>query len=69
MSRKDYVALAEAFNHSRPFIRTGTEAEDEAMLAQWRNDVRAVAVVLKHDNPQFNHAKFLAAAGVEVVAA
>lgn len=67
MTRKDYIALAEALHHSKPIpgAYEATENEDKMMLAQWREDVRAIAVVLGADNPRFEHSKFLVAAGVE----
>lgn len=68
MTKRDYVALAEALHHSMPIGSSYTlkDAEyQEAAMAQWRNDVRAIAVVLGADNPRFEHSKFLVAAGVE----
>ena len=69
MTRKDYVALAEALHHSMPIGSSYTlkDAEyQEAVMAQWRNDVRAIAVALRADNSRFDHTRFLVAAGVEV---
>lgn len=58
MTRKDYVALAEAFRAvtTEPW----TDGEDT-----WVRCLEAVADVLAADNPRFDRERFLAAASNE----
>ena len=58
MTRKDYIALARAFNGERP-----GEHWDVNKCVQWDLDVKAVARVLACDNWRFDEARFLAACG------
>jgi hypothetical protein len=55
MSRKDYVALAEAFRSVK--TEPWTTAEDT-----WNDCLKVVAKVLAADNPRFDREKFEAAA-------
>ena len=59
MTRKDYVAIAEAFRSSRPNISAIADA-DVAYGAEtaWRNSRNAVANVLAADNPRFDRTRF-----------
>jgi hypothetical protein len=53
MSRKDYVRIAQ--------ILAGVENYDDR-----RQLARDFAVMLKEDNPHFDHGRFMAACNVEV---
>ncbi len=53
MTKKDFVAIADAFRASRT-ANTWLEAND-----QWSKDVNAVASVLATTNPRFNQARWL----------
>ena len=59
MTRKDYIALADALKHSRPPALMFSESD-----SQWRYDVRVIAAVLKEDNPRFKPETFYARAGL-----
>jgi hypothetical protein len=61
MTCKDYVALAEALKRAQPPFADGHS------LCQWRDDVRAVAMVLAWDNPRFTLDRFLVACGCKKV--
>ena len=54
MTRKDYVAIAEAFKMEKP---DGTTES----IYQWRYDVQAIARVLKEDNVNFDYDRFYTA--------
>ena len=55
MTRKHFVALANALACSRP-----VQGEDfEEATAQWRCDIQAVADVCREQNPNFDRERFL----------
>jgi hypothetical protein len=58
MTRKDYVALAEALAGEFP-VDSGSQLL--VRIADWRGIVAAVANVLGKDNPRFDRARFLRA--------
>jgi hypothetical protein len=60
MTRKDYVALAAAFNHAKPRAH-GNDTEIHA--DQWHADIHAVAQALGADNPRFDYQRFYDACG------
>jgi hypothetical protein len=61
MPRKDYIAMAAAFREAR-----GDSGElDRGADDLWYAMLSAVADVMARDNPRFNRAKFLLAAGVK----
>lgn len=65
MTRKDYVALAEAFAKTRPYDGLDqTQADGIAFLA-WYEAFCAVADVLEADNPRFDRLRFAHAAAAE----
>lgn len=53
MSKKDFIALADALRGSKP------PAADPARVYRWEIDVQEIAVVLGRDNPRFNRARWL----------
>lgn len=55
MTRKDYVALAEAIAGEFP-IDSGDQLQ--VRLADWRGMVTAIANVLGKDNPRFDRERF-----------
>lgn len=59
MTKKDYQRLADAFRNAKP-PTVLSDAE-----AQWKLDVKMVAVALLADNSRFDKERFLKAAGVE----
>lgn len=63
MTRKDYVALADAFRNARRPAGVRVELSDHNRGVDWA--ARNVADVLAQDNPRFDRARFLAAAGVQ----
>lgn len=64
MSRKDFQALAAAFQAQRPSVLTqDPDALQVGAMAQWDDDVRAVADVCAGINPRFDYCKFLKACG------
>ena len=68
MSRKHYQALAAAFRAIRPHTAPTEPADEHAARVRvyeaWKDSVRAIALVCAADNPRFDMARFLAAAGV-----
>lgn len=62
MSRKDYTALAEAI---RLTVEEARAIGDRTALGGVRILGRRVADVLAADNPRFDRARFLAAAGID----
>ena len=58
MSRKDYIAIAEALSQSRPIALS---EHGQAQLSQWQADINAIADVLAQDNPRFNRERFVEA--------
>ena len=58
MTRKDYVALAEALAGEYP---VGSGFSLGMRIADWQGIVAAVANVLGKDNPRFDRARFLRA--------
>lgn len=62
MTRKDYVALADAFARTRPNPLTVDVGKPAITLrAQWNVTRDAVASVLQADNPRFDRARFIRA--------
>ena len=59
MTRKDYIAIAEAFRVQQP-----RPLWSASRHAQYTQDVRAIAEVLAADNPRFDYVRFYAAAGL-----
>lgn len=55
MTKKDYVALAQALN------RVKSLAGDSGERQQWRTDVATVADVLAADSPRFDRERFIEA--------
>ena len=66
MSRIDFEALAAALKQARIDAITTRSKADDIGYAQWRDDVAAVAAVLRADNPRFDLHRFLKASGAEV---
>lgn len=61
MTRKDYVAIARAFDYQRQAV-----ADMGAQAKQAVTDCAvAVAHVMMQDNPRFDRARFLKACGVQ----
>lgn len=58
MSRKHFIAIAEAFAHSKP-------APGTPEYRQWEQDVRNVANAVRQFNNAFKFQTFLNACGVE----
>jgi hypothetical protein len=59
MTRKDYIVIAAALNSAAPHSIMDEDRHQHLM------DCTAIANVLGHDNPRFDHARFLKACGVE----
>jgi hypothetical protein len=73
MTRKDYVKFASVLKQNKPTSRDEIEihpsdvaATDEETLinAVWRQLAGDIADIFQQDNPKFDRARFLAAAGV-----
>ena len=62
MSRKHFVAIAEALSDSKPLLGSLNYTE---LHLQWLIDVDALADVLRTFNGQFDRGRFLRACGVE----
>ena len=62
MSRKHYVALADALRSERQYI-DDTDGARSPRLSQWSRDVKAIADVLAADNGRFDRGRFYRAAG------
>ena len=61
MTRKDYVAIAAAFDYQRQTVADmGTQAQQAVT-----DCAAAVANVMARDNPRFDCARFLKACGVQ----
>lgn len=60
MTRKDYAALADIINAQLASKRDSMGDPDDLFLGT----VRAVADYCQHDNPRFDRARFMIAAGV-----
>jgi hypothetical protein len=61
MSKKHFIALAEALRNTRPSEPEDPMSRDDGYLcakAQWNRDVRVVADVCNY-NPQFDYQRFL----------
>lgn len=58
MTRKDYSAIAEAFNETYREAIGSNPHSTNAKRQQWRKDVLAVATKLKADNPRFRASRF-----------
>jgi hypothetical protein len=52
MSKKDFIALADALNESRPMF-------DAVRTKQWAQDVGTIRQVCAKANPQFNSERWL----------
>ena len=66
MTRKDYIAMAEAFEQQLRNRRNRSDGyESEAGIEGFEHAVTVLANVLASDNPRFDRSKFLAAAGVQ----
>lgn len=71
MTRKDYILLADALRRARISVANGysiasTDAErerDAQRIAVHRATCHSIADALATDNPRFDRAKFLTAAG------
>jgi hypothetical protein len=59
MTRKDYVAIAEALGAARRFCETGNQRRGTERA------VHCVADVMAAGNPRFDRARFLKACGVQ----
>ena len=58
MTKKDYIAFADALKRERP-----ADHWDANKHVQWNLDVRAIAAVLARDNARFDRERFLTACG------
>lgn len=56
MTRRDYIALAEAFRRTEP------EFADTPEYRTWRHTLESVAQALQADNPRFDYSRFSFAA-------
>ena len=56
MTRKDYIAIADALAQTRPVEDLSPDQWD-----QWDNDRATIAVVLSADNPRFDRERFYTA--------
>ena len=64
MTRKDFIAIANALRESRPTLDRSVK-DARGFYAQHLNDCILICDVLSHDNPRFDRARFLKACGVE----
>jgi len=64
MTRKDYVAIAAALRDI-PLVNCPTAAHLEGVKAAHVQACALVADVMARDNPRFDRARFLKAAGVQ----
>lgn len=64
MTAKDYIRIAAAFSRTKPSLGLN-EDEELLRLMQWNDDIAAVTLALKADNPRFNTACFLRACTTE----
>jgi hypothetical protein len=62
MSKKHFVALAQALKFERP-AATGNETHDRAARQSWRACVKAVADVSQRANVAFDRDRFYTACG------
>lgn len=62
MTRKDYVAIAEAIKRTREALPTNADLEHNAVCRTARN----IALVMLNDNPRFDVSRFLKACGVQL---
>lgn len=70
MTRRHFVALAEALRNAHPGPLDPNTSEGRAMeysgrAEQHRYDAQAIADALAQDNPRFDRARFLRDAGVQ----
>lgn len=62
ITKRDFESLSEALCHSSPmFDASLTHAARSARMKQWRQDVHAVAAVLKLHNKRFDEQQFFKA--------
>lgn len=65
MSRKDFVAIADALKASKPGYPIVSESIRKTRLEQWTADVNMIADRLRCTNANFDRARFLSYVGVE----
>ena len=63
MTRKDYVAIAEAFYRTKPTIDNPTGSDEDVLAKldialQWLATRKNVADVFAADNPRFDRGRF-----------
>lgn len=58
MSKKHFIALADALRRSKPELSLGC-ADSISRLAQWNADVTAIADECKRENYAFNRQRWL----------
>ena len=54
MSKKHFIALADALRQTRP-----ADHWDANKRVQWEMDVRVIADVLNQSNPRFNYSRWM----------
>lgn len=65
-TKLDYLTISDALRLTNPmFARASTTARTERMI-QWRNDVTAIAAVLKSRNKHFNVELFFSHTGLSI---
>ena len=57
MSKKHFIALADALRASKPPV-TGVPVADFALLSQWQEDCRRIAGVCKSENYNFKQERW-----------
>lgn len=62
MTRKDYVAIANAMKETKP---EGINRNCLASLLQWKKTADNLAEILELDNPRFDRDRLLIACGME----
>ena len=62
MSKKHFIALAQALANSRPYRVLNTVLATDGQVAhfcQWQRDVQAIAEVCESSNPHFDWHRFI----------